>query len=211
MSAPFQRDVAPVLFLITAPSGAGKTTVGQGLLDTVPSMSRAITCTTRAPRTGERDGVDYHFFAPADFAARVAAGEFLEYAEVYGNRYGTLRSEVVRRLEGGSDVLLSVDVQGAETIRERAGQDAVLGRSLVSVFIMPPSVAELERRLRGRNQDAPEVIARRLAFARSEMEHWRRFDYLVVSGSREEDLLAMQRILAAERLRVGRTRGLDIG
>ena len=120
------RDAIPLLFLVSAPSGAGKTTVGLGLLDTVPSLVRAVTCTTRAPRAGEVDGVDYHFLGRADFEARVGAGEFLENAQVYGNYYGTLRSEVVRRMEAGSDVLLSVDVQGAETLRGKAGSDPVL-------------------------------------------------------------------------------------
>ncbi len=205
------RDVVPLLFLVTAPSGAGKTTVGRGLLEAVPSLVRVVTCTTRSPRPGEVDGVDYHFLARGDFEARVLAGEFLESAEVYGNGYGTLRSEVVRRMDAGLDVLLSVDVQGAETLRAKAGADSLLSGSLVSVFIMPPSLEELERRLRGRNQDSAEVIACRLAFALSEMEHWRRFDYVVVSGSREDDLAAMRGILASEKLRVGRTRGLVIG
>jgi guanylate kinase len=212
MSAGFERKVSPVLLLVTAPSGVGKTTVGSGLLASVPGLVRAITCTTRAPRTGERDGVDYHFLAPADFAARLEAGEFLEHAEVYGNRYGTLRSEVLRRLDEGSDVLLTVDVQGAETIRNRArsGSDERLGRSLVSVFIMPSSLAELERRLRGRGQDTEEVVARRLGVARSEMEAWPHLDYVVVSGTREADLAAMQGILAVERLRSGRTERLVV-
>jgi guanylate kinase len=199
-----------VLFLVSAPSGAGKTTVGRGLLDSVPGMVRAVTCTTRPPRAGEQDGVDYHFLAPAVFLERVGRGEFLEHAEVYGNRYGTLKSEVLRRLEDGHDVLLSVDVQGADSIRESAGRDPVLAAALVSVFIMPPSVAELGRRLRGRAQDGPEVIARRLAEARAEMARWPGFDYVVVSGSMAEDLAAMQRILAVERLRTRRIRALDI-
>lgn len=212
MSAGFERKVSPVLLLVTAPSGVGKTTVGSGLLASVPGLVRAITCTTRAPRTGERDGVDYHFLTPADFTHRLEAGEFLEHAEVYGNRYGTLRSEVLRRLDAGSDVLLTVDVQGAETIRTRArsGSDERLGRSLVSVFIMPSSLAELERRLRGRGQDAEEVVARRLGVARSEMEAWPHFDYVVVSGTREADLAVMQGILAVERLRSGRTERLVV-
>lgn len=208
---PAPREVAPLLLLVTAPSGAGKTTVGQGLLESVPGLVRAVTCTTRAPRAGERAGIDYHYLTPAEFAARVAAGEFLEHAEVYGNRYGTLRSEVFRRLEEGADVLLTVDVQGAATIRARAATDEQLARALVSVFIMPPSVDELVRRLTGRNQDAAEVIARRLREAREEMGQWRQCDYVVVSGSREEDLAAMQRIVAAERLRVARTVRLAVG
>lgn len=209
-AAQVRRFSSPLLFLVSAPSGAGKTTVGRGLLESVPGMVRAVTCTTRAPRVGERDGVDYHFLAPGVFEARVAEGAFLEHAEVYGNRYGTLKSEVLRRLGAGNDVLLSVDVQGAGAIREAAATDPDLDRALVSVFIMPPSVAELERRLRGRAQDGPEVIARRLAEARAEMDRWPGFDYVVVSGSMEEDLASMLRILGVERLRSRRIRELTV-
>lgn len=210
MNGSFERTVTPLLFLLTAPSGAGKTTVGQSLLATCPGWVRAVTCTTRSPRPGERDGVDYHFLDRATFERRVAAGEFLEHAEVYGNRYGTLTSEVRRRLDHGDDVLLSVDVQGAESIRARAAEDRVLASALVSVFLMPPSLGELEQRLTGRQADAPEVIARRLAVAREEMEHWPHFDYTVVSASRDEDLAAMQRIVAVEKLRSRRTRDLRV-
>lgn len=206
-----ERRVSPVLFLVSAPSGAGKTTVGRGLLESEPGMTRAVTCTTRPPREGERDGVDYHFLSRDEFGRRVDAGEFLEHAEVYGNRYGTLKSEVLRHLAEGRDVLLSVDVQGAETIRVAAASDPVLAGALVSVFIMPPSMEELERRLRGRAQDGAEVIARRLAEAGSEMARWRGFDFVVVSGSRDEDLAAMRGILAVERLRSARTREMRIG
>jgi guanylate kinase len=210
MKDPMERLVSPLLLLITAPSGAGKTTVGQRLLATTPGLIRAVTCTTRAPRPGERDGVDYHFLDRTIFDRRVAAGDFLEHAEVYGNRYGTLRDEVCARLADGADVLLSVDVQGAEAIRARAAEDRVLGDALVSVFLMPPSEGELGRRLTGRRQDAPEVIARRLAVAREEMEHWPHFDYTVVSGTMEEDLTAMQRLVAVEKLRSRRTRRLVV-
>lgn len=204
------RFVHPVLLLLTAPSGAGKTTVGSRLLASVPGLERAVTCTTRPPRSGERNGIDYHFLDRATFERRVAAGEFLEHAEVYGNRYGTLRAEVWGRLAEGRDVLLSVDVQGAETIRETAAADPALSSALVSVFLMPPSVAELERRLRGRAQDSAEVIARRLAVAREEMDHWRHFDYVVVSGTMESDLASMQRVLEVEKLRSSRIRQLEI-
>jgi len=210
MTAPAERLLTPLLLLLSAPSGAGKTTVGSSLLATVPGLARAVTCTTRRPRTGERDGVDYHFLAPEEFTRRVAAGEFLEHAEVYGNRYGTLRQSVLDQLSTGTDVLLTIDVQGAESIRAAAGADADLARSLVSVFLMPPSLEEQRRRLTGRDQDAPEVIARRLAIARSEIDHWPHFQYVVVSGTMEEDLTAMQRIVAAERLRTSRIRRLVV-
>lgn len=201
---------SPVLFLISAPSGAGKTTVGQELLRTVPGLERAITCTTRAAREGERDGIDYHFLEVPAFERRLAAGEFLEHARVYANLYGTLRSEVLNRLSAGADVLLTVDVQGAAAIRRTAAADPTLGPSLVSVFLMPPSVAELRRRLCGRNQDSAEVIDRRLGMAREEMGRWREFDHVVVSGTVSEDLARMQCILEAERLRTSRIRSLTI-
>src|SRR5215470_9662682 len=125
----------PLLILISAPSGGGKTTVCQQLLDARPGMTRAVTCTTRAPREGERDGVDYYFFNAESFLKRVQAGNFLEHATVYGNSYGTLKSEVLGRMRQGQDVLLNVDVQGAATIREKAQQDQELGRALISVFL----------------------------------------------------------------------------
>lgn len=201
---------SPVLVLISAPSGAGKTTVSQRLLAAIPGMERVVTCTTRAPRGGERNGVDYHFLDRETFERRVAAGEFLEHAEVYGHRYGTLRSSVVERLEAGVDVVLSVDVQGAESIRAVSERDSVIGGALVSVFIMPPSLAELERRLRGRNEDSDGVVARRLGVARDEMGQWRRFRYVLVSGTMDEDLEAMQRVLAVERMRTDRIRSLTV-
>ncbi|MCC7374517.1 MAG: guanylate kinase [Verrucomicrobiales bacterium] len=210
MSTAFERLAAPVLLLITAPSGAGKTTVGKNLLANTPGLERAVTCTTRPPRGGEQAGVDYHFLSRDEFAQGIEAGEFLEFAEVYGNRYGTRVSEVRSRLEAGRDVLLSVDVQGAEFIRERAASDPVLGAALVSIFILPPSLAELERRLRGRNEDAAEVIARRLAMAREEIERWSNCDYLVVSATPEEDLGAVKGILTAEKSRTRRVRHLTL-
>lgn len=202
--------IHPVLLLISAPSGAGKTTVTRRLLESTPGLERVITCTTRKPRGQERDGVDYHFLERGEFERRVGAGEFLEHAEVYGNRYGTLRSSVVERLEAGVDVVLSVDVQGAVSIRRMAGGDEVLGRSLASVFIMPPSLAELERRLRGRNEDTDAVVAERLAVARDEMGQWPGFRYVLVSGSMDDDLAAMQRLLLVERMRVDRIRRLAV-
>src|SRR5678810_363811 len=130
----------PLLILISAPSGGGKTTLCQRLLTALPNTSRAITCTTRMPRQGERDGVDYYFLNAESFLKRVQAGNFLEHATVYGNSYGTLKSEVLGKMRQGQDVLLNVDVQGAATIREKAEADAELGDALVSIFLTPPSV-----------------------------------------------------------------------
>ncbi len=194
-------DAAPMLVLISAPSGGGKTTLCRQLLSARPDLTRAITCTTRAPRPGERDGVDYHFLDPADFARWVEAGSFLEHATVYGHRYGTLKSEVLGRLREGRHVLLNVDVQGAASIRACAEADPELGRALVSVFLVPPSMAILEQRLRNRGTDAPDVIETRLSVARQEVAQWKSFDYLLVSDSIQQDLRRMLAILEAEQMR----------
>ncbi|HVY69644.1 MAG TPA: guanylate kinase [Verrucomicrobiae bacterium] len=191
--------------VVSAPSGGGKTTVCQQLLATRPGLARAITCTTRAPRPGEQNGVDYYFFGLDDFERRVTAGEFLEHAVVYGNRYGTLKSEVLGRLRQGQDVILSVDVQGVEHLCLQARADEELRRSLITVFLSPPSVKVLEQRLRKRGADSEEIILRRLNEARQEISRWTQFDYLIPSGSIAEDLRRMQIILDAEKLRVSRS------
>jgi guanylate kinase len=190
-----------LLVLISAPSGGGKTTLTEHVLAAEPQTIRAITCTTRAPRQGERDGIDYFFLDPADFLKRVQAGHFLEHATVYGNSYGTLKSEVLGKLRQGKDVLLNVDVQGAAAIRERAETEQELERALVTVFLTPASLAVLEERLHKRAQDTPGVIQKRLGVARQEIAQWRHFDYLITSESVVEDLRRMRCILAAERLR----------
>jgi guanylate kinase len=191
----------PLLILISAPSGGGKTTLCQRLLAARPNMNRAVTCTTRAPREGERDGVDYYFLNAESFLKRVQAGHFLEHATVYGNSYGTLKSEVLGRMRQGQDVLLTVDVQGAATIREKAQEDQELRRSLISVFLTPPSLNVLEERLRRRGTDSPAVIQKRLGVARQEIAQWKHFDYLLLSGSIEDDLQRMLAIVEAEKLR----------
>jgi len=191
----------PLLIVLSAPSGAGKTTLCNGLLAADSGISRAITCTTRPPRPGERADVDYHFFSETEFERRVQADEFLEHAVVHGHRYGTLKQEVLERLRSGLDVILNIDVQGAATVRSRAASDSTLAAALVTVFLTVPSVAVLETRLRSRAQDSEEVIQRRLSAARQEAARWREFDYLIVSGSKEEDLLRLRAIVTAERLR----------
>jgi guanylate kinase len=199
-----------ILLLISAPSGGGKTTVCSAMLARNPRLRRVITCTTRAPRAGEVQGVDYLFLESKEFGRRVEAGEFLEHADVYGNRYGTLRSRVVDVLRGGSDVLLNIDVQGAASIRKAAVGDEELAAALVTVFLTPSTLGELEKRLRGRGSDAEEVVARRLAAAAGEVEEARHFDYVVVSGTREEDQGRVQAVYEAEQVRRHRVR-LDFG
>src|SRR5438105_7821164 len=155
-----------LLIVLSGPSGSGKTTLCDKILATNPNTVRAITCTTRPPREGEQEGVDYYFLDAASFLRRVQAGHFLEHATVHGNSYGTLRPEILGKLRQGKDVLLSVDVQGAATIRERAEDEPELKRSLITIFLTPPAINILEERLQKRGTDAPAVIQKRLAVAR---------------------------------------------
>ena len=209
MSSP-PPNASPLLIVISAPSGGGKTTLCEQLVATRSNITRAITCTTRDPRPGEKEGADYYFLDAATFLKRVQAGNFLEHATVYGNSYGTLKSEVLTKLRQGRDVVLNVDVQGAAAIREHAGGDPELKRSLVTVFLTPPSLAILEQRLRKRGHDAPGVIQKRLSVARQEIAQWRHFDYLIISTSISEDLKRMQAILDAETMRQSRAQPPDI-
>ena len=196
---------SPLLILISAPSGGGKTTLCQQMLKARPDMVRAVTCTTRAPRSGEKDGVDYYFLKAEDFQRRVKAGDFLEHATVYGNGYGLLKSELLGKLRAGKDVLLNVDVQGAATIRRKAQREPEFRRSLVTIFLTPASLAEVRRRLKTRGADSAAEIQKRLAVARQEIAQWRDFDYLLISASVPEDLRRALAIVEAEKLRVART------
>ena len=200
----------PLLIVISAPSGGGKTTLCEQLLAQQPGIVRAVTCTTRPPRPGERDGVDYYFLDPLTFQERARAGEFLEHATVHGNHYGNAKAEVLGKLRQGRDVLLNIDVQGAATIREKAARDPELSHALLSVFLTPPSLAVLEARLRKRAADPEDVVRARLGAARQEIAQWRQFDYLIISTSIAEDLRRMQVILEAERMRQRRARPPEI-
>lgn len=205
-----KKNSAPLLILISAPSGAGKTTLCEMLLAAQPHMTRAITCTTREPRPGEKDGVDYHFFTAAEFLKRLQAGNFIENATVYGNSYGILKSELLGKLREGKDVLLNVDVQGAATIREQAETEPELRRALVTMFLTTPSVAVLEQRLRKRNADADAVIQKRLAVARQEVAQWKNFDYLLISADKHEDLRRALAIIESEKMRSARSASPEI-
>ncbi len=199
------KKVPPLLILISAPSGGGKTTLVRQLLRARKNIVRAITCTTRAPRKGERHGLDYYFLKAADFLTRVQAGNFLEHATVYGNSYGLLKAELLGKLRQGKDVLLNVDVQGAATIFKKAESEPELKRALVTIFLTPMSLAEIERRLVNRGADLPEVIRRRMAVAKQEIAQWKNFDYLLTSTTKQEDLRRTLAIIEAEKMRVARS------
>lgn len=181
-------------FIISAPSGAGKTSLVAALRERDPKLALSISCTTRPPRPGERDGVHYHFLDRETFERELAAGAFLEYAEVFGNLYGTRAADVERHLASGRDLILEIDWQGARQVRARLP-------GVISIFILPPSLEELERRLYRRGTDRPEVIARRLAQARADLAHWSEYDYLVVNDRFEVALDALSAILTAARHR----------
>ena len=187
-------DTQPVLLVLSGPSGVGKTTVVQRLLVNNESLTRLVTCTTRAPREGEVDGEAYHFLSVEEFGRRVAAGEFLEHAEVYGQGYGTMKSAVTEALAAGQDVIVVNDVQGALTFTGMARKDSALAKALTTVFIVAENAAKLRTRLESRGEDAPEVIAERLAVAEVEMAQQGKFDHVVVSGTREADARALQDI-----------------
>jgi guanylate kinase len=185
-----------ILFVVSAPSGTGKSTLCANLRAT-PDFIYSVSCTTRAPRPGEENGVDYHFMSREHFLKLIETGEMLEYALVHGNYYGTPKATVKEALEQGTDVLLDIDVQGAAAIR-KTGDPLVLG-SLVDVFIMPPTIDELEKRLRKRGTETDEQVRSRLATARTEMKLWRLYKYTILSGSMEEDLQKFRAIMRAER------------
>lgn len=185
-----------ILFVLSAPSGAGKTTLTTSLRQK-PDFVYAVSCTTRAPRPGEVPGEDYIFLGEEDFTARIAAGEFLEHAEVHGRRYGTLKQTVIDQLRLGVDVLIDIDTQGAENIR--ACDDPFIRGALADVFIMPPSLDELRRRLTRRGTETPEQIETRIKNAAAEMERWRDYRYTLISGSMEEDIEKFRAVMRAER------------
>lgn len=175
------------LYVIAAPSGAGKTSLLRAVMAKRPNIGFSVSCTTRKPRPGEVDGRDYHFISRPDFERLVDAGEFVEHADVFGNLYGTRRSVVEGALAEGRDLILEIDWQGARQVRERLPE-------AVQVFILPPSRAELEKRLRGRGSDSEEAIARRLAESAVEMSHWQEFDYVIVNRDFEAAVAELEAI-----------------
>ena len=190
-----------ILFLISAPSGGGKSTLLKMLSDE-PDFVYSISCTTRSPRPGEVDGHDYHFLSVTEFERRIAAGDFIEHAQVHGNFYGTLRQTIFESMGSGRDVLMDVDIQGAARIR--ADGDARLQAALVDVFLMPPSMDEVRRRLLKRGTETPEQLDVRLRNAKTEMAAWREYRYTIVSGTPMQDFENFRAIMQAERMRSAR-------
>ena len=191
-----------ILLVVSGPSGSGKTTLCRQLAD-LGEVHYSISCTTRAPRAGEEDGRDYHFLTRESFAARLAAGDFLEHAEVHGNFYGTLFSEVAGPLAGGRDVVMDIDVQGAAQVR--ACVDAAIQRAFVDLFVMPADEGELHARLSGRGTDSREIIDLRMRNALEEIAHWPHYQYRLVSSTREEDFARFRALVTAERMRSARS------
>ncbi|WP_149139601.1 guanylate kinase [Gemmobacter caeruleus] len=185
-----------LLLILSSPSGAGKSTLARRLMDWDPTLRFSVSATTRAPRPGEEDGREYYFKARAEFEAMVAAGEMLEHAEVFGNFYGSPKGPVERAMAEGRDTLFDIDWQGGQQIRNSA-----LGRDVVSIFVLPPSIAELDRRLRSRAQDSDEVIAGRMAKSRDEISHWAEYDYVIVNHDIDTAFAQLLTILQAERMR----------
>jgi len=190
-----------ILLVVSGPSGSGKTTLCRRLADS-GAVRYSISCTTRQPRPGEQNGRDYHFLSTEDFQQRLLAGDFLEHAVVHGNLYGSLKSEVIFHLQAGVDVVMDIDIQGADQVR--SCRDGDIQRALVDLFVMPPSEQELRQRLAGRGTDSAETIALRMANALEEMRHWHHYTYRLVSSTREQDYAEFQALLTAERLRVSR-------
>lgn len=192
-----------MLIILSSPSGAGKSTLARRLLDWDPSIAFSVSATTRPPRPGETEGREYHFHSKESFERLVATGEMLEHAEVFGHRYGSPCVPVEAAVTAGRDVIFDIDWQGGQQIRNSALADDV-----VSIFVLPPSIAELERRLRARGQDAPEVIAGRMRRARDEISHWAEYDYVLVNRDIDRAAEQVTAIVTAERVRRSRQPGL---
>ncbi len=195
IAAAFKRR--GLLFVLSSPSGAGKSTIARMLMDNDPGVDMSVSATTRPKREGEIDGVHYHFVTDAEFDRMLESGAFLEWAHVFGFRYGTLRNEVLKVIEAGRDVLLDIDWQGTQQLKQ-------VDPDIVRVFILPPSMHELERRLRSRGTETEEVIQRRMNRAAAEISHWAEYDYVLINNDADKCCELVHNILKAERLKATR-------
>lgn len=191
-----------LMLVLSSPSGAGKTTISRQLLELEPQLALSISVTTRAKRPGETAGIDYHFVEATEFNLMINRGEFLEYAKVFDNYYGTPKAQMAQEISLGRDFLFDIDWQGTQQLAHNARED------LVSIFVLPPSTHELARRLHSRAQDSTEVVAKRMAKAADEMSHWAEYDYIIVNHDIESSVESVRAILRAERLRRQRQIGL---
>src|SRR5436305_8185465 len=192
-----------LMLVLSSPSGAGKTTLSRQLLTNDSEIQLSVSCTTRAKRPGEKDGVDYRFLDTASFRGMIDRSEFLEHARVFDHYYGTPRAPVEAALDSGRDMLFDIDWQGTQQLKEKGRED------LVTVFILPPSTRDLERRLITRAQDSPEIVAQRMAKAADEMSHWAEYDYVIINRDIATSLTELKSILTAERLRRERQFGIS--
>jgi guanylate kinase len=192
-----------LLIILSSPSGAGKSTLARRLMDWDATIRFSVSATTRAPRPGEEEGREYYFRSRAEFEQMIAAGEMLEHAEVFGNFYGSPKGPVEAALAAGRDMLFDIDWQGGQQVRNSS-----LGKDVVSIFVLPPSIAALEMRLRGRGQDSDAVIAGRMQKSRDEISHWAEYDYVLINDDLERTDTALRGIIQSERLRRERQTGL---
>ncbi len=184
-----------IALIVSGPSGAGKSTVCSLIRERHPEICFSVSCTTRSPRKGEVDGQDYYFLAKNEFQRKIKNNEFLEYAEVHGNFYGTLKTEILERVRAGKDVILDIDVQGAFQVKDSSRKYSLLGKCVECVFLGPPSYEELEHRLRSRATDSEEAIRKRLDDAKSELDHWRDYDYLIINKEIEQAVKDMEELI----------------
>jgi len=198
----FERQRRGLLIVLSSPSGAGKSTIARMLLDADRHVTMSVSATTRPKRPGETDGIDYHFVDDVGFDRMIAAGEFVEWAPVFGYRYGTPKAPVKAALRKGRDILFDIDWQGTQQL------EAAMGEDLVSIFLLPPSMSELERRLRARGTDSEMVIGDRMARAAAEISHWPEYEYILVNQDTQACIAEVQAIVAAERLKKVRQSGL---
>lgn len=197
---PPKKDVS-LLLVLAGPAGSGKTTLCERMVDESENVERVVTCTTRQPREGEKDGIDYHFLEDDQFDRAIDTGAFLEWAKVHTNRYGVLKKSIQEKLDQNIDIVMNVDVQGVANIKAAAEEDALLSKRLVTVFILPPDLEVVRERLRGRGKDDEAEIERRVQTAKGEVELWPGFDYVITTKTKDEDYAALLHIWQAEKLR----------